>query len=260
LRNNFIDQFSEGDTFIHRLDPRLKFLGVLVFIAAVALTPAGAWLSLGLFSLLLAGLLLFSRVPTAFLFKRSLMVVPFMLMIIAFIPFIQGGEIVFEKQLGMGSIAVTQQGVILAGTLLLKAWLSVLAMAGLMATTRAVDLLSGMQRLKLPALLIMMGSFMYRYLFVLTDEVLRLKQARDSRHFGGNLVLSVRSTGHMAGSLFIRSFERGERIYAAMVSRGFNGRIQTLGSLSLRRVEVIYALLWLTAVIAVSIQSHRGWF
>jgi cobalt/nickel transport system permease protein len=160
----------------------------------------------------------------------------------------------------VGRIAITQEGINLAGTLLLKAWLSTLAMAGLMAVTRAVDLLSGLQRLKFPPLLIMMASFMYRYLFVLTDEALRLKQARDCRHFGGNLALNVRSTGHMAGSLFIRSYERGERIYAAMVSRGFNGRIPALSSTSPRSVEVIYALLWLMAVTAVSIQSHQVWF
>lgn len=260
MRHHFIDRFSEGDTFIHRLDARTKLLGVLAFIAAVALTPAGAWFSLGLFTLLLAGLLVSSKVPLAFLLRRSLMVLPFVTMIIAFIPFIQGGEVIFEARLAVGRIAITQEGINLAGTLLLKAWLSTLAMAGLMAVTRAVDLLSGLQRLKFPPLLIMMASFMYRYLFVLTDEALRLKQARDCRHFGGNLALNVRSTGHMAGSLFIRSYERGERIYAAMVSRGFNGRIPALSSTSPRSVEVIYALLWLMAVTAVSIQSHQVWF
>ena len=257
---HFIEQVSGGGSFIHRLDARTKFLGALVFIAGVALTPTGAWFSLGLFALLLAGPLAFSKVPPSFLLGRSLVVLPFISMIIAFIPFMQGGEVVFEAQLAVGRVTITQQGITLAGTLLIKSWLSVLAMAGLMATTNAIELLRGMQNLKFPPLLIMMGSFMYRYLFVLMDEALRLKQARDCRHFGGNLALNIRSTGHMAGSLFIRSFERGERIYAAMVSRGFSGKIYTLGSLPLRWADTICALLWFMAVVAISIHSHQVWF
>ncbi len=260
MKHHFIGRFSQGQTFIHRLDARAKLLGVLAFIAAVALSPGGAWSSLGLFALLLTGVLVAARVPPLFLLKRSLVVLPFVLMIVAFIPFIQGGEVIYKARLGEGVLTITRQGVTLAGTLLLKAWLSVLATTGLTATTNAVDLLNGMQRLKVPAILIMMGSFMYRYLFLLTDEALRLKQARDCRYFGRNLPLSVKSTGHMAGSLFIRSYERGERIYAAMAARGFSGKIPTLASPSIRRVEFISASLWLLAVITVFVHSHRSWF
>ena len=88
----------------------------------------------------------------------------------------------------------------------------------------------------------MILSFMYRYLFVLVDETMRMKQARDSRNFGGGRLWQIRTIGNMIGTLFIRSYERGERIYAAMVARGFDGQTQTLDCLNFRRADACFGI------------------
>ena len=64
---------------------------------------------------------------------------------------------------------------------------------------------------------------MYRYSFILVDEIQRMKRARDSRCFGGKWLRQTKTIGHMVGTLFLRSFLRGERVYMAMLSRGYNG-------------------------------------
>ena len=83
---------------------------------------------------------------------------------------------------------------------------------------------------------------MYRYIFVLVDEILRMKQARDSRNFGGNRLWQLRTIGNMIGTLFIRSYERGERVYAAMLARGYVGRTRTLNRLNFRLADVYFGI------------------
>ena len=94
----------------------------------------------------------------------------------------------------------------------------------------------------MPRVMVMILSFMHRYIFVLVDEMMRMKQARDSRNFGGKRLWHIRTIGNMAGTLFIRSYERGERVYAAMVARGFDGRNRTLNHLSFRQVDAYFGI------------------
>jgi cobalt/nickel transport system permease protein len=248
MKHHFLDQYSEGHSIIHRLDPRAKFLGMLVFVLGVVLTPVAYWLSFAFYLILLLVLIGLSRVSPAYLLKRSLVVLPFVAMVAIFIPFFKSGEVLYTVRLWSWHVSLTLTGLELMGTLLAKAWLSVLGIAILMATTSMPDLLKGLERLKCPQLLIMLLSFMYRYLFVLTDEALRLKQARDSRHFGGNFLLNIRTMGHMAGSLFVRSYERGERIYSAMLSRGFDGHGRSINLLSFKAVDVSSLVIWIAMI------------
>ncbi|MEW6188716.1 MAG: energy-coupling factor transporter transmembrane component T [Actinomycetota bacterium] len=90
-----------------------------------------------------------------------------------------------------------------------------------------------MEKLKIPKVMILILSFMYRYIFVLVDEVMRMKRARDSRNFGGHKTWQIKTIGNMIGTLFMRTYERAERVYVAMVSRGFSGEIKTLDNLHL---------------------------
>jgi cobalt/nickel transport system permease protein len=113
----------------------------------------------------------------------------------------------------------------------IKAWLSITAAILLTGTTPFLKLITGFRQLRIPLILISIIELMWRYLFVLVDEVNRLIRARSSRsstingkhHPGGSIFWRGRVTGNMAGSLFLRSIERSERIYAAMLSRGYNG-------------------------------------
>ncbi|OGN99496.1 MAG: hypothetical protein A2Y90_02645 [Chloroflexi bacterium RBG_13_52_12] len=104
------------------------------------------------------------------------------------------------------------------------------------------DLLRGMEQLRLPRVMVMILSFMYRYIFILMDEVLRMKQARDSRSFGGSRLWQIKTVGKMAGTLFIRSYERGERVYAAMAARGYDGQTRTLRQLSFGMSDLFFSV------------------
>ena len=101
----------------------------------------------------------------------------------------------------------------------------------------------------MPWVMVMLLSFMYRYIFLLTDEVMRMKQARDSRNFGGKRLWQIRTIGNMIGTLFIRSYERGERVYVAMLARGFDGQTRTLNTLNFRQADAYFGISFCLALI-----------
>lgn len=240
MKHSFLDKYSDRDSPIHRLDPRSKLLATLAFIAAVVLTPAGSWLAFGFYFIVIAFLIMLSRVPLLYVLKRSLLIVPFVLLVAIFIPFFKEGELAFSFNIWSWHISLTHSGLQLLWSILAKSWLSILSLVLLTSTTSFASLLKGLERLRLPRVMVMLLSFMYRYIFLLTDEVMRMKQARDSRNFGGKRLRQVSTIGHMIGTLFIRSYERGERVYAAMVSRGFDGHSRTLDRLHFNRQDAFF--------------------
>ncbi|GAF79388.1 unnamed protein product, partial [marine sediment metagenome] len=242
VKHSFLDQYSQRDSLIHRLDPRTKLITTLFFIVAVVLTPPDRWQAFALYFILIVTLLLLSRVPPLYVLKRSLVIMPFVLLIAIFIPFFKEGEVAGSYNLWQWQVTVTYSGLQVFWNILAKAWLSILGLILLTSTTRFSHLLKGLEQLRLPRVMVMLLSFMYRYLFVLVDEVMRMKQARDSRSFGGGRWRRLRTIGNMIGTLFIRSYERGERVYAAMVSRGFDGRIRTLESLAFRQTDAVFGI------------------
>jgi cobalt/nickel transport system permease protein len=139
---------------------------------------------------------------------------------------------------------------------MVKAWLSVLSMLVLSSTTEFPALLQGLERLGLPRVMVMLFSFMYRYLFVMVEEVNRMRLARDSRNLGRKRMWQIRSVGNMIGTLFLRSYERGERIYQAMVSRGFEGEVRTMNRLRLGRADLGFAVAFLLYLAVVALASH----
>jgi len=242
VKHSFIDQYSDRDSFIHRLDPRTKFITALVFILAVALTPPNRWQAFALYFFLVAALLLCSRIPITYVLKRSLVIMPFVLMIAIFIPFFKEGEVAGSYNIWLWQVTVTHSGLQVLTNILVKSWLSILSLIWLTSTTKLTNLLNGLEYLRMPRVMIMILSFMYRYIFVLVDEVMRMKQARDSRNFGGSRLWQLRTIGNMIGTLFIRSYERGERVYAAMLARGFDGQSRTLDRLNFRQADTYFGV------------------
>lgn len=212
MKHSFLDKYSDLDSFLHRLDPGTKIIALGSFILFVNLTKPTAFILFGVYGVLLAALIFLSKIPLAYIVKKSLMVLPFAVAIAAFIPFFKPGP----------------EGLILFWNVSIKAYLSCLCMILLSGTTRFQDLLKGFEKLHCPTVIIMILSFMYRYVFVLTDELMRMERARESRSIGDNKWLKVKTLAGMVGVLFIRAYERGERVYCAMCSRGFDGRIRTL--------------------------------
>ncbi|MFC1912413.1 cobalt ECF transporter T component CbiQ [Chloroflexota bacterium] len=242
MKHSFIDRYSDRDSFMHRLDPRTKFLAALAFILAIALTPPGRWQAFAVYFCLIAVLVLVSKVPVLYVLKRSLVIMPFVLLIAVFVPFFKEGEVAGSYNIWLWQVSVTYNGLQVLGNILAKAWFSVLGLILLTSTTPIARLLDGLERLRLPGVLIMILSFMYRYIFILVDEVMRMKQARDSRNFGGGRLWQVRTIGRMTGTLFLRSYERGERVYAAMLARGFDGHSRTLSQLSLKASDAYFSI------------------
>jgi len=253
MKHSFLDKYSDGNSVIHRLDPRGKLLATLAFIAAVVLTPAASWLAYGLFFIIIAVPVLLSKVPLSYILRRSLVIIPFVLLVAVFIPFFKEGEVAATANLWGWHISLTQSGLQLMGSILAKSWLSILSLILLTSTTGFPQMLKGMERLRTPGVMVMLLSFMYRYIFLLADEVMRMKQARDSRSFGGKRLWQVKTAGNMIGTLFIRSYERGERVYASMVARGFDGHSRTLDNLQFRRTDAVFIASIGIALVSVSL-------
>jgi len=255
MKHSFLDQYSDRDSLIHRLDPRSKLAAILAFIVAVVLTPSASWLVYGLFFVIIATLIALSRVPLLYILKRSLVIVPFVLLVAIFIPFFKEGEVAGSINIWTWQVSVTHSGLQVLWSILAKSWLSILSLILLTSTTSFSSLLRGLERLRMPRVIVMLLSFMYRYMFLLTDEVMRMKQARDSRNLGGKRLRQIRTIGNMIGTLFIRSYERGERVYTAMVARGFDGHSRTLDNLHFSLTDAVFVAGLGLALVSISLFS-----
>ena len=228
------DRYHEKESFLHHLDPRVKTLVTIVFIVSNALLPDGAWYAFGIawIFLLLANYL--SQLGLGFSLKRSLIALPFALIAITVL-FTIPGELLTSFRLLMWDLTITDMGLLRFVSILIRSWLSVQMAILLVAVTRFPDLIHALEHLRVPAILTTIIAFLYRYLFVLTDEVFRLLRAREARsaasvgsRSGGAVLWRAKVAGNMAGQLFLRSYERSDRIYNAMVSRGYTGHLYTL--------------------------------
>lgn len=217
---------------IHSLDPRTKVILTLLVIISNVLIPDGGFLALGSVWALLLLVNQLAGIPPAYLFTRSAIVLPFTLAAFTTV-FSTQGEVIFT--LPWSEITATDQGLVHFGTIVLRSWISVQAAILLTATTEFPDLIHALRHLKIPGVLVAIVSFMYRYLFVLLEEVRRLitaRTARSARSEGSSAglspLLNLKISGSMVGQLFLRSVERSERIYQAMLSRGYRGHLLTL--------------------------------
>ena len=243
------DRFHEAESRLHRLDPRVKVVITVLFILSNALLPDGAWVAFGLSWIVLLWANHLSNLGIDFSFRRSFIALPFALAAISAI-FSPLGTPLAHWTLGPFVLVSTDFGLIKFASILLRSWLSVQAAILLVATTRFPDMIHAFEHLRVPSVLTTIVSFLYRYLFVLTDEVMRLLRARESRSAtvaglksGRNVAWRARVTGHMAGQLFLRSYERSDRIYNAMLARGYTGQLRTLNPHVMKRSDWSFAML-----------------
>ena len=228
---------------LHALDARAKIVAALVVVLGVVLTaplePAEAVLLAAL--LLAAGVI--ARLPLGRLLVRSATVLPFAATIALLAPIQHAGG--SWNAAGLAS-AYSGGGWMIAWGIMSKAWFSAFCMVLLAASTRRADLLAALRRLKVPDVFVMLLSFIARYVSVLADQLRSLRVALASRapHLKGRALL--RSLGSLVGNLFVRSYERGERVYAAMLSRGYTG---ILPAASAGRIGPAEALLVTTALL-----------
>ena len=254
------DRYHDHDSFLHRLDPRVKVLVTAVFIVSNALLPDGAWFAFGFAWLFLLLCNLLSKLGYAYSLKRSIIALPFALIAITVLFSIPGKPLSSFFFLGM-TFTITDAGLLRFVSILIRSWLSVQMAILLVAVTRFPDLIHALEHLRVPAILTTIIAFLYRYLFVLTDEVFRLLRARESRsgavtgsQSGGGVLWRAKIAGNMSGQLFLRSYERSDRIYNAMLARGYAGRLYTLNPHEMKSVDysatafaiaVIFLMQWI---------------
>ncbi|OAN44884.1 cobalt ABC transporter permease [Chloroflexus islandicus] len=224
-------------------DGRVKTWLALGFIFTLAWLPAGAWDALIMAALALWFVIGWKRIGLWMIWRRSLIAWPFALAALT-LAIARPGAPVFQFTIGGQAITATDAGMVAAATVMAKSWLSVQAMLTLIATTHFSELLTALAALRLPPVLILILGMAYRYLFILQEEALRMLRARDSRSAsipgqpaGRNLFWRATITGRMVGTLFIRAYERSERIYAAMLARGYDGRPVTATQPPLRPTD-----------------------
>ncbi|MCC7354392.1 MAG: cobalt ECF transporter T component CbiQ [Anaerolineae bacterium] len=228
---HFQDPYRAGVSAVHRLDARVKFVLALAFILMVASAPVGAWPIYVLLLSLTLSAAIAAEVGVGFLLRRAALALPFALAALTVI-FTTTGPAWLRLPLGPWTVTITYPGLERFASIAVKSWLSVQAAILLSATTEFPALLLAMRAVKVPRLLVAIFGLMWRYLFVLADEARRLMQAREARSAdtdgrgGGSVAWRGRVTGGMVGNLFLRGIERGERIYAAMAARGYDGEVR----------------------------------
>ncbi len=257
------DRYQQGTSLIHRLDPRVKVGLTLLFIVSNVLLLDGAWLVFAAAWLVLLVSNRAAHFSFGYLFKRSFIALPFALAAITVI-FVQPGAPLASWAWGSRTITITDAGVVRFVSIVIRSWLSVQAAILLTATTQFPDLMHALRHLKVPAILISIISFMYRYLFVLADEALRLLRAREARSarlvndgkHGGTVFWRAKVTGSMVGQLLVRSLDRSDKVYNAMLARGYRGQLLTMNPHIMTRRDWLFLGLGLMLIIALQLIGH----
>ena len=255
MHSDIFDRFHETNSFIHRLDPRVKVVATVAFILSNALLPDGAWMAFGAAWLFLLFANWFSKLGFSFTFKRSFVALPFALVAVTVLFSIPGDTLTSFHFL-FWDLTITDAGLLRFESILVRSWLSVQMAILLVGTTRFPDIVHALEHLRVPSILTTIIAFLYRYLFVLVDEVLRLLRAREARsaavagvRSGGSVAWRARVAGNMAGQLFLRSYERSDRVYNAMLARGYTGHLNTINPHDMQRVDYVTTALVLILIL-----------
>ncbi|MFD7290034.1 cobalt ECF transporter T component CbiQ [Streptomyces sp. NPDC059863] len=242
--------YRHGHSPVHALPPHCKLAAVFCFVLVVVSTPREAVWAFALYAVLLAAVTGVARIPAGVLLRRLLIEIPFVAF--AFLmPFVVPGD-----QVRFLGLSLSVPGLWGAWNVLAKGTLGVAASVILASTTELRSLLLGLQRLRLPPLLVQIASFMIRYGDVITDEMRRMSVARRSRGFEARGVRHWGVLAKSAGALFIRSYERGERVHLAMVSRGYAGTMPVIDEVTASRAQWTYAATLPVSALAVCL---LGW-
>jgi cobalt/nickel transport system permease protein len=207
---------------VHRMAPEAKLVAAIGMVVSIAVTPREAIWAFGIYAALIVSIALLSRIRLRFIAVRLLAVAPFVVFAL-FIPFIATGETI-----EVGFLEVSVDGLWGAWNILIKAVLGASVSIVLTATTEVPAIIRGLRVLRVPPLFVSIATFMIRYLELIVDELGRMRVSMTARGYDPRWLTQARPIAASAGALFIRTYERGERVHAAMVARGFTGEMPTL--------------------------------
>jgi len=214
--------YVHTDSALHALPPETKLAAMVASVVAVVVTPREAIWAFAIYAVIAAVLLRAARVPARMLAARMVVALPFVIFALL-LPLFGGGE-----QVEVLGIALSVEGLWAMWNILAKATLGVVAAVILGATTTLPDILTGLDRLRVPRVITAIAGFMIRYLDVVAGELRRMRIAMASRGHDSRWFWQARPYATAAGALFVRSYERGERVHRAMVSRGYTGHMPVL--------------------------------
>lgn len=234
----YLDRLSYGGTVIHRLDPRSKVIATMIFITTVISYEKYQVIPLVPFFLFPVLLMTLSDTPVMLILKKIIVISPFAIFIGIFNPLFDSGTVALSSGMYISA------GWISFLSILVKFALTISAALLLIATTSFPGVCNALRRLGVPLLFTSQLFFLYRYIFVLMEEAMRIVRAKDLRSFG------TRGTGikvfvRLVGILLVRTIERAERIYNAMLSRGFRGQIPSMRQFSFTLSDAVFVFLTL---------------
>lgn len=217
MKHSYIDEYSNIKSFLSAADARIKVAVSLTLVILITIAGSGAYPFLFVYAAAVLAMILLSRIPLTAVIKKYLVIVPFL--------FLTAVSFLFMECPDKYKIF---------SCVLLKSSLCVLTMILLTSTTAFSDLLKAFERLGCPQLIVMIVSFMYRYIFVIQDEFEAMLRAKQARSAAIPCLFHIKVLSNMVGVLFIRSYERSEAVYLAMRSRGFDVGLRGLDGKSNR--------------------------
>lgn len=246
--------YRDGDSPVHRLPAEVKIVVLVTFVLAVVATPRELFWPFGIYALILVATWSVARIPLRWILPRMLIEAPFVVLAVL-LPFAEGGE-----QVSVAGVSLSVPGLYAAWGIVIKGTLGVAASLTVAATTTARELPVALSRLRVPAVIVSMLTLMIRYVDVLAAEIRRMRLARVSRGDSPRMLHQIGATAAGVGALFLRSYERGERVYLAMLSRGFDGRVPQLAlgagcAAAASPRQWALALLPATAAVAVALSA-----
>lgn len=231
---------------VHALPAKVKIVAAVVMAAAAAVTPRTEVWAFAVYALILVSLVKVARVGLRFVATRLLVVLPFLLFAV-FIPFLASGE-----EVRVWGVSLSVDGLWGTWNIAAKALVGATVSILLAATTEIPNIVRGLSVLKVPAFVVSVTSFMIRYLELIADEFGRVRRAMVSRGYAPSWIAQSRPIAAAAGTMFMRSYERGERVHAAMVARGFDGRMPVINEVVVKRADWIWAGAAMGSFVAVS--------
>jgi len=250
------EEFSSGNSLLHDLDPRIKIIVAALFSITVAVADRAEVLLLAL--LFSACCVILSSLPLLRVMRRLLLVNGFILLLWIVLPFTYPGRTLFS----VGPFDATTEGVQYALTITIKSNTIILSCIALLGTTSIFTLVHALRHLHIPDKLVQLLFFSYRYIHVIHLEYLRLLNAMKVRCFRPRSNLrTYKAYAYLVGMMLLNSYDRSERVYDAMLCRGFKGQFWILDHFALKREDVILFIIMLLSIAALGfLQWGKGLF
>jgi cobalt/nickel transport system permease protein len=248
-----LEEFAEGTSLFHRLDPRVKFITFIPYVLVIAVMEGIAHPALAL--IISSCMIVMTRIDMRKLLNRLAAVNIFILLLWLFLPFSYPGHEAFR----IGPLTATREGLLFSLTIGLKANAIVLATIAMLGTSEVFSLAHALVHLKVPNKLVHLFFFFYRYISVLHDEYTTLKRAIHIRAFRpGTNMHTYKTYAYLVGMLIVRSYDHSQRIYQAMLCRGFTGRFPIIMHFHMHMRDYLFSICMFCITIGMIVLSYNA--